>query len=154
MYVRFFGYDVLVKLREMYVFVCGTDSFVNDACVCAFVVVGVGNVDVYGVSGLKVFVWYDCEVDDLCDLDDLEMYKYYVVVRTSACVIVDEVVVIAREVKLLVIEIMSMSVGLCVVDVSLGMDLFFMCVLFLGWMDASTVCVVVYIVAMEVVRIA
>ena len=153
-HARLFGYDALAKLREMYVLVCGTDSLANDACVCALAAVGVGNVDVYGASGSKVFVRHDCEVDDLCDLDDLETYKYHVVVRTSACATADEVVAIAREAKSPVIEITSTSVGSCVVDVSLGTDSSFTRASFSGWMDAPTACVAAHIAAMEVVRIA
>jgi len=153
-HARLFGYDALAKLREMYVLVCGTDSLANDACVCALAAVGVGNVDVYGASGSKVFVRRECEVDDLCDLDDLETYKYHVVVRTSACAAANEVVAIAREAKSPVIEITSTSVGSCVVDVSLGTDSSFTRASFSGWMDAPTAYVAAHIAAMEVVRIA
>jgi hypothetical protein len=152
-HARLFGYDALAKLREMCVLVCGTDSLANDASVGALAAVGVGNVDVYGASGTRCFVRNSCAVDDLCDLDDLETYKYHAVVRTSACAAADEVVAIAREAKLPVIEIATRAGG-CVVSVSLAAGPSFKRASFSGWIDAPTAYVAAHVAAMEVVRVA
>lgn len=149
---RLFGYDALDKLREMRVLVCGVDSGANDACIAALASVGVGNVDVFGASGSGRFLRRECEVDDLCDLDDFESYKYDVVVRTSALAGANEIIANVGEIKIPVIEVASPAFGACSVHVNPGVG--FARGAYVGWMDAPTARVAAHLAAMEVVRLA
>lgn len=149
---RLFGYDALDKLREMRVLVCGVDSGANDACIAALASVGVGNVDVFGASGSGRFLRRECEVDDLCDLDDFESYKYNVVIRTSALAGANEIIANVGEIKIPVIEVASPALGACSVHVNPGVG--FARGAYVGWMDAPTARVAAHLAAMEVVRLA
>ena len=91
---KLFGYDALNKLREMYVLVCGVDSGANDACVSASPASSVGVLS----AAIRTFL-QRCEVDDLCDLDDMESYKYHALIRTSALPAAGAAIALAREVK-------------------------------------------------------
>jgi len=149
---RLFGYDALDKLREMRVLVCGVDSGANDACIAALASVGVGNVDVFGASGSGRFLRRECEVDDLCDLDDFESYKYNAVIRMSALAGANEIIANVGEIKIPVIEVASPALGACSVHVNPGLN--FARGAYVGWMDAPTARVAAHLAAMEVVRLA
>ena len=149
-----YGYDAMNKLREMIVLVCGRDAEANDACATALAAVGVGTVDVFGSSGSGKFLREECDVDDLCDLDDMESYRYHVFIRTSACAAADELIAAANEVRTPVIEITSTGAGEARVHVNLGPNTNFKRGAFMGWMDASTAHAIAHIAAMEVVRVA
>jgi len=149
-----YGYDAMNKLREMLVLVCGRDAEANDACATALASVGIRTVDIFGSSGSGRFLREECDVDDLCDLDDMESYKYHAIVRTSACAAADELIAAANEVRTPVIEITSAEPSKARVHVNLGSKTKFDRGTFMGWMDASTAIVAAHIAAMEVVRIA
>lgn len=151
---KLFGYDALNKLREMYVLVCGVDSGANDACVSALAAIGVGNVDVLGASGSGRFLRKECEVDDLCDLDDMESYKYHALIRTSALPAADAAIALAREVKSPVIELATTSAGVSIVSTSLGPNERFVREAFTTWMSTSRAHITAHIAAMEVIRVA
>jgi len=151
---KLFGYDALNKLREMYVLVCGVDSGANDACVSALAAIGVGNVDVLGASSSGRFLRKECEVDDLCDLDDMESYKYHALIRTSALPAADAAIALAREVKSPVIELATTSAGVSIVSTSLGPNERFVREAFTTWMSTSRAHITAHIAAMEVIRIA
>jgi len=151
---KLFGYDALNKLREMYVLVCGVDSGANDACVSALAAVGVGNVDVLGASGSGRFLRKECEVDDLCDLDDMETYKYHAIIRTSALPAADPAISLASEVKSPVIELATTSTGVSIVSSGLGPNESFVREAFTTWMSTSRAQITAHIAAMEVIRIA
>lgn len=151
---KLFGYDALNKLREMYILVCGVDSGANDACVSALAAVGVGNVDVLGASGSGRFLRKECEVDDLCDLDDMETYKYHAIIRTSALPAADPAISLAREVKSPVIELATTSAGVSIVSSSLGPNERFVREAFTTWMSTSRAQITAHIAAMEVIRVA
>lgn len=149
-----YGYDAMNKLREMIVLVCGRDVEANDACATALAAVGVGTVDIFGSSGSGRFLREECDVDDLCDLDNMESYRYHVIVRASACAAADELITAANEVRTPVIEITSAGPGEAQVHVNVGPNTNFKRGAFVGWMDASTAHVAAHIAAMEVVRVA
>ena len=151
---KLYGYDAMKKLREMLVLVCGRDSQANDACATALGSIGVGTVDVFGASGSGTFLRQECDVDDLCDLDDLEAYKYHVIIRTSACPEANELVLSAHEVRTPVIEVESPRVGESIVHVTVGSGSGYKRGPFVGWMETTTALVAAHVAAMEVVRVA
>jgi hypothetical protein len=96
----------------------------------------------------------ECEVDDLCDLDDMETYKYHAIIRTSALPAADPAISLAREVKSPVIELATTSTGVSIVSSGLGPNESFVREAFTTWMSTSRAQITAHIAAMEVIRIA